>query len=108
MSTKCPSCKKLYTEHLGLIGTCSKLQKVQAENKRLKDQTWDLGTERDELKEDNKRLKAEAKLGNIPYKEAIAIQADNKRLRKFAEDVSKDDNTCWQDRAKKALHKEEE
>ena len=29
----------------------------------------------------NKELEAEAKLGNIPYKEAIALKAENKKLK---------------------------
>jgi len=37
------------------------------------------------LKE-NKELKAEAKMGNIPYKEAIRLQKDNKVLRKRLDD----------------------
>lgn len=33
---KCQSCGKMFTEHMGIIGTCAELQRVKAENALLK------------------------------------------------------------------------
>lgn len=45
---------------------------------------WDVESLRErveELEQENEKLKAEAKLGNIPYKEAIRLREENEKLR---------------------------
>ena len=47
------------------------------------------------LQEENERLRAEAKLGNISYKEAIAIKEENEKLKAELERVKKAYGERW-------------